>query len=91
MWCLGRRGAGPGCNSLEISERLLQLKDEIEHLDRRERELDQHKSWVQQSIKNVTDDIGNHQYPSACSNLMCHFLFVTSQFTARLCRAQCEE
>ncbi|KAK2191366.1 hypothetical protein NP493_53g04029 [Ridgeia piscesae] len=55
------KGAGPGCNSLEISERLLQLKDEIEHLDRRERELDQHKSWVQQSIKNVTDDIGNHQ------------------------------
>ena len=39
------------------------LKSEIEELDRRERELDQHKTWVQQSIKNVTDDVSNHQYP----------------------------
>ena len=57
------RGAGPGANTREISDRLMVLKSEIDELDRRERELDQHKMWVQQSIKNVTDDVNNHQYP----------------------------
>ena len=70
------RGAGPGCNSLEISERLLLLKDDIEELDQRERELDQHKMWVQQSIKNVTDDIGNHQYPYARGQVVVPFSVV---------------
>lgn len=55
------KGAGPGCNTREISDRLLVLKDEITELERREKELDQHKIWVQQSIKNVTDDTTNHQ------------------------------
>ena len=57
------RGAGPGANTREISDRLMVLKSEIEELDRRERELDQHKMRVQQSIKNVTDDASNIQYP----------------------------
>ena len=57
------RGAGPGCNTREISDRLMVLKEELDELERRERELDEHKSWVQQSIKNVTDDVSNHQYP----------------------------
>ena len=57
------RGAGPGANTREISDRLMVLKSEIEELDRRERELDQHKMRVQQSIKNVTDDTSNIQYP----------------------------
>jgi len=43
----------------EVSERLMTLKDEISELDRQERELDQHKLWVQQSIKNVTDEVTN--------------------------------
>ena len=55
------RGAGPGCNTREIADRLVLLKAEIGELEQRERELDQHKLWVQQSIKNVTDDVGNHQ------------------------------
>ena len=38
------------------------LKDEISELDRQERELDQHKLWVQQSIKNVTDEVTNTRY-----------------------------
>ncbi|KAI0222524.1 Transcription factor E2F4 [Lamellibrachia satsuma] len=66
------KGAGPGCNSLEISERLLQLKDDIDELEQRERELDQHKMWVQQSIKNVTDDIGNHQLAYVTHEDICH-------------------
>ncbi|KAK7114937.1 hypothetical protein V1264_000909 [Littorina saxatilis] len=53
------KGAGPGCNSREISDRLVSLKDELEELARRERELDQHKLWVQQSIRNVTDEVSN--------------------------------
>ena len=56
------RGAGPGANTREISDRLMVLKSEIEELDRRERELDEHKMRVQQSIKNVTDDTSNIQY-----------------------------
>ncbi|CAC5421690.1 E2F4_5 [Mytilus coruscus] len=43
----------------EVSERLMTLKNEISDLDRQEKELDQHKLWVQQSIKNVTDEVTN--------------------------------
>ena len=56
------RGAGPGCNSREISDRLVSLKDELEELSRREQELDQHKLWVQQSIRNVTDEVSNTRF-----------------------------
>ncbi|XP_067652100.1 transcription factor E2F5-like [Haliotis asinina] len=53
------KGAGPGCNTREISDRLVTLQNDIDDLDRQERELDQHKLWVQQSIKNVTDEVTN--------------------------------
>ncbi|XP_076448705.1 transcription factor E2F5-like [Babylonia areolata] len=53
------KGAGPGCNSREISDRLVLLKDELEELSRREQELDQHKLWLQQSIRNVTEEVTN--------------------------------
>ena len=39
------------------------LKREIADLDRQEQELDRHKLWVQQSIKNVTDEVTNTEYP----------------------------
>ena len=48
-------------NSSEISDRLLILKQEIEDLEQQEKRLDLHKSWVQQSIKNVTDEVTNTQ------------------------------
>lgn len=51
---------GNGNNS-EISDRLLTLKHEIEELEQQEKKLDLHKSWVQQSIKNVTDEVTNTQ------------------------------
>ena len=57
------RGAGPGCNTQENSARLLMLKQEIAELHRREQELDTHKARVQQSIRNVTEDVSNHLYP----------------------------
>ncbi|CAH1270567.1 E2F5 [Branchiostoma lanceolatum] len=55
------KGAGPGCNTTEISNRLGELKDELEALERKEAELDQQRLWVQQSIKNVTEDVENHR------------------------------
>jgi len=56
------KGAGPGCNTKEISEKLNYLKGEIEHLDSIEKILDEQKLWVQQSLKNVSEDPVNEQY-----------------------------
>ncbi|XP_047240086.1 transcription factor E2F4 [Girardinichthys multiradiatus] len=53
------KGVGPGCNTREIADKLIDLKTELDDLALREHELDQQKVWVQQSIKNVTDDSGN--------------------------------
>nr|KAF6426236.1 E2F transcription factor 5 [Molossus molossus] len=59
------RGVGAGCNTKEVLERLRALKAEIEDLDLKERELDQQKSWLQRSIRNVMDDAVSSRYPSA--------------------------
>ncbi|XP_049830053.1 transcription factor E2F4-like [Schistocerca gregaria] len=53
------KGAGPGCNTQETAERLSVLKKEIAMLDEHEQKLDTHKQWVQQSIRNITDDVEN--------------------------------
>ncbi|XP_029552768.1 transcription factor E2F4 [Salmo trutta] len=53
------KGVGPGCNTREIADKLIELKAELDDLDKREHELDQQRVWVQQSIKNVTDDSQN--------------------------------
>lgn len=58
-----RRGVGPGCNTREIAHKLIELKADIEDLEQREQELEQQKMWVQQSIKNVTEDVQNSRYP----------------------------
>ena len=55
------RGAGPGCNTREISDRLVILKDELEALEEKERILDEHKSWIQQSLKIVSEDFDNEK------------------------------
>jgi transcription factor E2F4/5 len=52
-------GAGPGCNTREITDKLLALKEELVELDNKEMELDQHFSWAKQSIHNITDDAFN--------------------------------
>lgn len=57
------RGVGPGCNTREIADKLIDLKAELDDLAVREHELDQQRVWVQQSIKNVTDDSNNSPYP----------------------------
>lgn len=53
------KGAGPGCNTREYSDKLYTVQEELEDLKRKEQELDQHKTWIQQSIKNVTDEVEN--------------------------------
>ncbi|XP_053304424.1 transcription factor E2F4 [Spea bombifrons] len=54
------KGVGPGCNTREIADKLIDLKAELADLEQREQELDQQRVWVQQSIKNVTDDVQNN-------------------------------
>ncbi|KAI4885979.1 hypothetical protein NFI96_033065 [Prochilodus magdalenae] len=67
------KGVGPGCNTREIADKLIDLKLELEDLDRREHELDQQRVWVQQSIKNVTDDSQNSPYPLLTLFKKCSF------------------
>lgn len=52
-------GAGPGCNTREITDKLLALKEELAELESKELELDEHYSWAKQSIHNITDDSDN--------------------------------
>ncbi|KAM5281415.1 transcription factor E2F5 [Ctenodactylus gundi] len=57
------KGVGAGCNTKEVIDKLRFLKAEIEDLEMKERELDQQKLWLQQSIKNVMEDSINNRYP----------------------------
>lgn len=71
------RGVGPGCNTREIADKLIDLKAELDDLALREHELDQQRVWVQQSIKNVTDDSNNSPYPSL--HCLCIYVHVTAR------------
>ncbi|XP_799123.2 transcription factor E2F5 [Strongylocentrotus purpuratus] len=53
------KGGGPGSNTKEATDRVEELKLELDQLDQIEQELDQQRSRVQQSIRNVTDDVEN--------------------------------
>ncbi|XP_011157894.1 transcription factor E2F5 [Solenopsis invicta] len=56
------KGAGPGCNTQEVGEKLTDLKEEISKLEAHEQLLDTHTRWIQQSIKNIEDDTVNRKY-----------------------------
>ncbi|XP_012273096.1 transcription factor E2F4 isoform X2 [Orussus abietinus] len=56
------KGAGPGCNTQEVGEKLTVLKDELRKLEEHEQLLDKHTQWIQQSIKNIEADIVNRKY-----------------------------
>ena len=66
------RGAGPGCNTREISDKLVHLKGELERLEDKERELDEQRLWVQQSLKNVSEDPENEQLAYVTYEDVCH-------------------
>jgi len=51
-----------GCNAQEFSSRVSHLKREIEKLEDYENALDRHKIRIEQSIKNVTEDIDTKRY-----------------------------
>lgn len=54
-------GAGPGCNSREITDKLTQLKNEIKELKQKEAEAEKFYRWCKQSVFNLTDDKANKQ------------------------------
>ncbi|XP_066478883.1 transcription factor E2F5 isoform X2 [Tiliqua scincoides] len=56
------KGVGAGCNTKEVVDRLKYLEAEIEDLELKEKELDQQKLWLQQSIKNVKEDSANKSF-----------------------------
>lgn len=49
-------GAGPGCNTREITDNLLALKEELVELENKEMELEQHCAWAKQSVHNIMED-----------------------------------
>ncbi|KAG8001514.1 Transcription factor E2F5 [Nibea albiflora] len=55
------KGSLPGENSCEFTKRLIELKSELEDLEQKEYMLDQQKFWVEQSIRNTTEDC--RKYP----------------------------
>ncbi|KAM9510343.1 LOW QUALITY PROTEIN: transcription factor E2F4-like [Guaruba guarouba] len=57
------KGVGSGCNTCEIAHKLIELKADIEDLEQWEQELEQQQMWVQQSIKNIAEDMQNSRYP----------------------------
>ncbi|XP_018123590.1 transcription factor E2F5 isoform X2 [Xenopus laevis] len=65
-------GVGAGCNTKEVLDRLRHLKAEIEDLELKERELDQQKAWLQQSIKNVMDSSSNGIYSFVTHEDLCN-------------------
>lgn len=66
------KGVGAGCNTKEVIDRLRFLKAEIEDLELKERELDQQKLWLQQSIKNVMDDSINNRFSYVTHEDICN-------------------
>jgi transcription factor E2F4/5 len=59
--CIVWKGAVAGGNTQEASDRIKLLQDELDSLDEHEKMLDRQKTWAQQSIKNILDDISNYQ------------------------------
>ncbi|KAF7288022.1 hypothetical protein GWI33_000076 [Rhynchophorus ferrugineus] len=49
-------------NNSEFSVRIRKLKQELAKLDEYEHQLDLHKLWIEQSIKNTTEDIDAKKY-----------------------------
>ncbi|XP_065828091.1 transcription factor E2F5-like isoform X2 [Oscarella lobularis] len=66
------KGAGPGSNSAEITSRSRSLKNKLQQLEDEERDLDEKRSWLQQSLRNVSEDTTNDQYAYITHDDLCH-------------------
>lgn len=52
----------PGANTQEFSLKVAQLKRELSKLSEYEHELDLHRLWIEQSIRNTTEDLETKKY-----------------------------
>lgn len=72
-------GALQGENGYELEKRKMELTSELEDLEQKEFILDQHKLWVEQSIRNTKEDCSNLTYVNhedICSYFTGHTLLV---------------
>lgn len=58
---LWSRGSAEGPHDQALNNRVIKLKSELKELEQMEKMLDQQKFWVEQSIRNTTEDC--NQYP----------------------------
>ncbi|XP_058876262.1 transcription factor E2F5-like isoform X2 [Acipenser ruthenus] len=65
-------GVSVGCNTKEVLDQLQHLKVQIEELEMKEKDLDQQKIWLQQSIKNVSDDPTNSRFAYVTHDDICN-------------------
>ncbi|CAH0391031.1 unnamed protein product [Bemisia tabaci] len=65
------KGSAPGCSTGDTQERLKRLKQELTLLENLEENVDKHMQWVQQSIKNVTEDEVNSRLAYVCQEDVC--------------------
>ncbi|ODN03557.1 Transcription factor E2F5 [Orchesella cincta] len=56
------KGASPGTNTEEFVARVERLKDEVRRLDYIEKEQDRHRQWLEQSLRNITEEPANMRY-----------------------------
>lgn len=52
----------PGENAHELTNRVIDLKSELEDLEQKECMLDQQKFWVEQSIRNTREDCSKYPF-----------------------------
>lgn len=50
------------CNSQEIASKVAALKNDLNKLENYESLLDQHKIWIEQSMRNTAEDIDSKKY-----------------------------
>ncbi|XP_066579384.1 transcription factor E2F5 isoform X4 [Amia ocellicauda] len=66
------KGVNTGCNTKEVLDQVQYLKAQIEDLEMKEKELDTRKTWLQQSIKNVSDDPVNSRFAYVTHEDICN-------------------
>lgn len=53
------KGGSPSSNNQEFAETLVIIKEELRLLEDYEKLIDQHKQWIQQSLRNIKDEFSN--------------------------------
>ncbi|KAM3625770.1 uncharacterized protein V6R79_017369 [Siganus canaliculatus] len=73
------KGNDPGEKPSALSKRLRELKSELAYLEQKEHLLDQHKFWIEQSIRNTTENCSSLTYVNhedICNSFSGHTLLV---------------